>query len=278
MDILGSQGSRILVLELEGPIFFGTAENLAAFVEKALRENTMCVVLDLKRVNDIDSTGAKILLQLHDQLTKQGKFLLVSALEDHTQLARFMKDMRLTTALGRSRIFRDTDHAIEWAEDLIILNELGGSAAPGEFPYSKLEVFAGMTAGELDVVTALLERRTYAKGETVFSEGDDSKELYVTAKGSASVRIRLPGSGRETRLISFSAGTVFGEVALLDLEARSASVHADEELVCYVLPHAAFIALTRDHPGVAIKLLINLSRELSARLRRATRTIYQLAS
>src|SRR5205085_2660365 len=248
------------------------------FVEKALHEKTACVVLDLKRVNDIDSTGAKILLQMHDQLTKQGKYLLVSSLEEHTQLASFMKDMGVATALGRSRIFRDSDHAIEWAEDHVIVNELGGSEAPGEFPYSKLDVFAGMTDSELDVVTALLERRTYVKGDVVFSEGDESKELYITAKGSASVRLRLPGSGRETRLISFSAGTVFGEIALLDLEARSASVQADEELVCYVLPHSAFIALTRDHPGVAIKLLINLSRELSARLRRATRTIYQLAS
>jgi CRP-like cAMP-binding protein/ABC-type transporter Mla MlaB component len=266
------------VCELEGPIFFGTAENLAAFVERALRENTACVVLDLKRVNDIDSTGAKILLQLNDQLAKQGKYLLVSSLEEHTQLASFMKDMGVTTALGRGRIFRDTDHAVEWAEDHVIVNELGGIATPGEFPYSKLEVFAAMTESELAVVTALLERRTYEKGEVVFAEGDESKELYITAKGSASVRLKLPGSGRETRLISFSAGTVFGELALLDLEARSASVQADEDLVCYVLPHAAFQALTKEHPTVAIKLLINLSRELSARLRRATRTIYQLAS
>jgi CRP-like cAMP-binding protein len=71
---------------------------------------------------------------------------------------------------------------------------------------------------------------------------------------------------------------MFGELALLDQEARSATVEADEELVCYVITREGFDRLTRDHPAIAIKLLTNLGRELSSRLRRANRTIYQLAS
>src|ERR1700752_5221546 len=49
--------------------------------------------------------------------------------------------------------------------------------------------------------------------------------------------------------------------ALLDREARSATVEADEELVCYVLTRADFDKLTAEHPAVAIKLLTNLGRE-----------------
>ena len=112
----------------------------------------------------------------------------------------------------------------------------------------------------------------------VFREGDNSDELYIIAKGSASVRLRLAGTERETRLITFSPGTVFGEVALLDQEARSATVEADEDLVCYVFTRRNFDELTGAHPAVAIKLLTNLGREISSRLRRANRTIYQLDS
>ena len=65
---------------------------------------------------------------------------------------------------------------------------------------------------------------------------------------------------------------------MLDQEARSASVEADDDLVCYVLAHSSFETLTREQPLIAIKLLTNLGRELSGRLRRANRTIYQLAS
>jgi anti-anti-sigma factor len=278
MELLLKHGARIAVLELEGPIFFGTAENLAAYIDSELLHTTSYVILDLKRVNDIDSTGAKILLHAHDRLTKEGKFLVLSAFEERTQLAAFLKDMGVAAALGRKRLFHDTDRAIEWAEDHLLLSTLGDMEAGAEFPFGQLDVFAHMDENELAVLRAALLRRTYRSGEVVFREGDESKELYIIAKGTASVRLRLPGTDRETRLITFSPGTVFGELALLDQEARSASVEADDDLVCYVLAHSSFETLTRVEPLIAIKLLTNLGRELSGRLRRANRTIYQLAS
>ncbi len=278
MEILSANGSRIMVLELEGPLFFGTAENLAAYVESALHENTAYVIFELKRVNEIDSTGAKILLQIHDRLTKDGKYLLLSSLEERTQLANFLKDMGVTAALTRNRMFHDTDRAIEWAEDHLILSALGNTESGVEFPFSQLDVFAHMDATELAIVKSALWRREYRKGEVIFSEGEESKELYIIAKGSASVRLRLPGENRATRLITFSPGTVFGELALLDQESRSATVEADDDLMCYVLGHSSFETLTKHDPVIAIKLLTNLGRELSSRLRRANRTIYQLAS
>ena len=69
---------------------------------------------------------------------------------------------------------------------------------------------------------------------------------------------------------------MFGELALLDPGPRSATIVADERLVCYVLTEEAFERLQKDHPGVAIAVLTNLGRELTRRLRRANRTIYQL--
>ena len=278
MNILSAHGARILVLELEGPIFFGTAENLALYLESAWRENVSYVIMDLKRVNEIDSTGAKILLQTHDRLTKEGKYLLLSSFPEGTQLADFLKDMGVTAALTRNRLFPDIDRAIEWAEDHLILSQMGDVESGVEFPFSQLDVFANMNEAELAVVKQVLSRRTYRAGDMVFREGDNSDELYLIAKGSASVRLRLSGTKRETRLITFSPGTVFGEVALLDQEARSATIEADEELVCYVLTRRNFEKLTSEHPAIAIKLLTNLGRELSSRLRRANRTIYQLAS
>ena len=278
MEILGSHGSRIMVLELEGPIFFGTAENLASHIDSALLETTSYVICDLKRVNDIDSTGAKILLQVHDRLTKEGKFLLVSSLHEHSHIADFLKDMGVTAALTRNRIFHDIDRAVEWAEDRLIITELGDLGLSAEFPYAQLDVFAHMDESELRILESSLERRAYLKGEVIFHEGDETKELYIIAKGNASVRLRLLGTDRETRLVTFSPGTVFGELALLDQEARSATVEADDDLVCYVLAHSSFESLTKNHPAIAIKLLTNLGRELSGRLRRANRTIYELAS
>lgn len=275
--VLGDHGARILVVELEGPLFFGTAENLADHIESALRTQTEYLILDMRRVNEIDSTGAKIILQTHDRLTRNGKSLLLSNYDERPRLAHFLQDMGVIAAVTRNRLFHDTDRAIEWAEDHLILRELGDTGFGAEFPFGQLDVFAHMDDSELAVIKSALVRRVYAKGEIVFREGEDGQELYIIAKGTASVRLRLPGTDRNTRLLTFAPGTVFGELALLDQEARSATVESDEELICFVLAHPTFAALTLAHPSIAIKLLTNLGRELSSRLRRANRTIYQLA-
>jgi SulP family sulfate permease len=65
-------------------------------------------------------------------------------------------------------------------------------------------------------------------------------------------------------------------MALLDRRPRSATVTADEDVVCYALSEDAFNALIKEHPLIAVQLLANLARELSARLRHATRTIAEL--
>lgn len=276
MQLLAEQGHRIVVFELEGAVFFGTAEKLVHQIEKAVKDGATLVIIDLKRVTDLDSTGVRFLVQANDAMVKQGKFLLLSSVEDSSRLGHFLRDMGAIAALTRGRVFVDIDQALEWAEDQLILSELGDVGMGAEFPFGQLDLFAGMSEDELEVVKARLERRVYAKGDTVFNEGDPGQQLFVIAKGEASVRIHPAGATRTIRLVTFSPGTVFGEVALLDTEVRSASVLADEELVCYVLEQDAFQQLAASHPAIAVTLLRNLGRELSNRLRRANRVIYQM--
>jgi CRP-like cAMP-binding protein len=92
------------------------------------------------------------------------------------------------------------------------------------------------------------------------------------------VRVNLAREGRSKRLATFSGGTVFGEVALLDKEPRSATVIADTELECYILSEESFEGLKAAHPAIAIHLLVNLGLELSRRLRKATLMVSQLES
>ncbi len=278
MAVLSEHGGKIAVLELEGPIFFGTAENLAMRLDELILGDVSYVILDLKRVNEIDSTGARIILATHDKMAKRGKHMLISGHNARPAVSAILKDIGVSTALGAGRLYADADGAIEWTEEHLILSVLGDQEMDGEFPFSHFDVLAGMASSELATMKTLLERREYAQGGIVFREGDAGKELFMIAKGSASVRIRLPGANRNVRLVTFAPGTVFGELALLDQEARSATVEADDDLVCYILPHVKFAGLASEHPAVAIKLLANLGRELSARLRRANRTIYQLDS
>jgi CRP-like cAMP-binding protein len=116
----------------------------------------------------------------------------------------------------------------------------------------------------------------YRQGEHLIREGEPSRELFVIAGGRATVRVRAGAEQREIRLTTFSPGVAIGELALFDEQARSASVIADEALVCWVLPQQAFERLKADDPRLALALASSLAREMAHRLRRANRTICEL--
>jgi SulP family sulfate permease len=78
---LREHGRKILVFELQGPIFFGSADRLAMLIEKKTAEAVYCI-LDMKHVNEIDTTGANILVRLYRVLDRQKKQLLISHLVD----------------------------------------------------------------------------------------------------------------------------------------------------------------------------------------------------
>jgi CRP-like cAMP-binding protein/anti-anti-sigma regulatory factor len=273
-EFLDRAGREILVMELQSALFFGSGETLAREIEAAMRTETRTVILDLRRVTEIDTTGAQVLAEIAGNLERAGKHLLLAVTASSKPAAR-LDDFGVAARLS-GRIFPDVDRAIEWAEDDLLKRE-SPAAAPGtEIPFERIGLFADFAPAELSALSRKFRRETYAAGKSVFHEGDAGDELFLIARGSASVFIRQPG--HDIRLATLAAGTVFGELALLDEGRRSASVVADEELVCYGLTKTDFAALAKEAPTIAIRLVSALGRELSARLRAANRTIHQLES
>jgi len=133
-----------------------------------------------------------------------------------------------------------------------------------------IELFAEVPSDELAAIALIAEEVRAEAGETILREGDHGDALYFIVEGRARV-----AKGERT-LAELGERAVFGELALLDPGPRSASVEADQELVCYVVTEELLERLRQEHPAIAIKLMSNLGRELSRRLRRANRTIYQL--
>lgn len=133
-------------------------------------------------------------------------------------------------------------------------------------------MLAGLSDDDLAHVAERLERIQYKTGDTVIRQGDTDRSVYIVASGSTTVRVNAAGSARQVRLATYARGTIFGEMALLDRQPRSATVTADNEVVCYVLSEPAFAALIAERPVIAVRLLANVARELSVRLRNATRS------
>jgi MFS superfamily sulfate permease-like transporter/CRP-like cAMP-binding protein len=274
MDALTRAGSAILVMELQGALFFGSAEKVANEIAAQMAQDTRYVILDLRRITEIDSTGSQILQEIHADLASHGRHLLLSMAQP-SEPAELLADSGVVEALSRERIFPDLDRAIAWAEDDLLRAEVRPGDEPAELPLDQAGILAGFTPAEMAQVEKHFERAVYEAGRVIFREGDPGNELFVVAKGTATASLRQ-GSGGEIRLVTFAPSTVFGELAVLDAGARSATVTADHELVCYVLTGKDFASLSERSPAVAIKLLANLARRMSHRLRDANRTIQLL--
>ena len=274
MELLEQSGGKILVIELQGALFFGTAETLANTLVKVATPDSRFFVLDFKRVTEIDSTAARIIAEIEADLARNGKILAVVAPRGSENAAR-LADLAASSKAATPRLFDDIDRGMEWAEDEL-LRETPAVVTPySEMALEDVTLLSTLNAAELMNVRQQLVRAVHPKGTVVFQEGDEGRELFIITRGTASVMLKQVGSG-DVRLASFAPGTVFGELALLDAGPRSASVIADDELVTYSLSDSGFAAISAKTPGTSIKLLGNLARELSGRLRRANRTIREL--
>ncbi|HYG54987.1 MAG TPA: SulP family inorganic anion transporter [Burkholderiales bacterium] len=274
-DILASRGREIAVFELEGALFFGTADRVVRDVEAAFADGARCAVIDVRRVNDFDTTAARLLMQMHDSDAPRGLRMALAGVRPGSRIDNFVRDCGLAAAFGRERIFPDLDDALEWAEDSVIA-EARHAGRDDELPLEAFDLMNGLGGEDIARVRALVRRLEFEAGDVVFQEGELGDDMYLIARGTASVKLRQAEGGAPTRLVTFAPGTVFGEVALLDKGPRSATVEADSAMVCYVLGGAQFERLTREHPRIAVQLLRNLAGELGNRLRRANRIIFQL--
>ncbi|CAN5784348.1 Crp/Fnr family transcriptional regulator [soil metagenome] len=106
-----------------------------------------------------------------------------------------------------------------------------------------------------------LRRRRFRRNEVIFHQGDPGDSLHVVAAGS--VKIVLPShEGDEAIIATLRPGDFFGELALLDGAARSATAAALDASETLVLPRPVFIELLDTLPGLRDALLYGLAYEL----------------
>jgi Sulfate permease and related transporters (MFS superfamily) len=269
--LLERRGADILVLELQGVLFFGSAETLSGNIDRVPAAGTRTIIFDLRRVTEIDATGARIFADIQLSLAHKNQRLAVVLASNSETAARLSE-----AGIGADCVFEDIDRAMEWAEDDLLRAETKKFNSD-EIPLGRIDLLSTLTSEEVKTIKSHMQRGTYPRGKVIFREGDPGNELFIVTKGRASAYLRQSNGG-DIRLVTFAPGTLFGELAILDAGPRSASVVVDDDLTCYVLSEKEFAALAKNAPVVAIKLLVGLGRELSGRLRRANRTIQQLES
>jgi CRP-like cAMP-binding protein len=129
-------------------------------------------------------------------------------------------------------------------------------ARPSLETLKKVPLFAELENRDLERIAESFKERRYAAGDTIAGEGQGGAGFFVIAEGTAYVTVQ--GENRGT----LGAGDYFGEIALIDEGARTATVVADSDMTCYAMTFWEFRPIVETDARIAWKLVQALAHKL----------------
>jgi CRP-like cAMP-binding protein len=126
-------------------------------------------------------------------------------------------------------------------------------------------LFSTLTPLELKIVDRLMHERRYLADEIIFDEGEEGQALYLVMSGRVIISRHLD-AGREV-VAELSAGSFFGDLALLDNSPRNAQTRALDNCELAVFFRADFMGLMETDPVIGYKISLALARHIGRRLR-----------
>jgi SulP family sulfate permease len=277
--MLTKHGDAILILRLQGYLFFGTAEQLRKRVLGEISSNASArvrfVIIDFHRVTGLDSSAALSFIRFV-QAARRDRFVLVATGGSAAVRTALRRGGFTTVENDASLRFDDTiEQGLAWCE-----NTLLDDIAP-EINRAKVRSLDSLLRQllESDADTADLlgyfERVEIAAGGTLIKEGASSEDIYFVESGRAAVI--MEGSGGGLHLAEVGAGAIVGEVAFFLGRSRSASVVAEDTLIAWRFTRARLRQIEAERPATAFRLREGLAAMLANRLASTNRLARFLA-
>jgi len=268
--ILTSNGNNTVIVELQGSLFFGTANQLYLALEPEIGPRTY-VILNMRRVQSMDLSATHVLEQIKDRLESIGSYLIFTEIPRHLpsglKMKRYLREVGLVQDTSKALAFRQLDEALEWVEARL-LDDASYVDKDSDPPLTLAE-FETLLNWKSDVLTSLepiIEQRQIRAGDKVFNIGAPGDELLFIRRGT--VRVELPIHKKDTWHIgTFGRGDFIGEMGFLDSTRRSAEAIAITDTDCFVLSRIKFNEVS-DQPGATtLHIFEGIATVLAMRLR-----------
>ncbi len=133
----------------------------------------------------------------------------------------------------------------------------------------ELPIFSSLTDDEINAVSEISNAQTVFTDELVFSEGEQGSVLYVILRGSVKIYTKITENVDKT-LVTLRKGGLFGEMAVISEDYRSATARAVEETELISINQKDFRNLLDKNPAVGKKLLEFIVKVLAERLKNTT--------
>ena len=276
LEILRAQGAQTVILELQGSLFFGTADQLYNILEPEIKSRKY-VVLDMYRVQTIDFTVAHLLEQFRDAMADKNGFIVYSRLPTNLpsgrNLDQYVDKTGIAPYKSAARVFDDLDEAKAWIENRILKEAAGTLKATRDkdepetpLELEELDIFKGRKKETLDTLNAYLVKAQYPAGTKLFSRGDAGSELYFVRKGL--VVLLLPIEGNRTRRINTCGrGSFFGEAGFLENKEHTTDAIAVSDVEVFILSRANLDEFAEKHKKAGLNLMAGLASIVADRVR-----------
>ena len=263
-EALRCHGAEIEVIELQGALFFGSANQLVREVEAAWAGGAHCVILDVRRVSQIDLSGARRILQMAKRYWQQGRCLSFAEFRPDSPVRAYYEAVGLWPQLRSDQIFATLGEALSAAEVVLLAaHDIRPTAATVNA--TDVLIRLGLCARDAEKLLQYAPERAYSVGSTIIHAGEQADALYILVEGE--VEVSTPsGAGVRTRLATLTAGIVFGEAALLSGAPRSADVVALTPARCIVVDVAIVAHVRQAQPELAYHLMAAIAGQLASNL------------
>ncbi|MCP4618987.1 MAG: glutaminase A [Bradyrhizobium sp.] len=255
-DILARHHDQVRVIELVGTLSFSNVDYVSR--QLAAKPRPQLVIFDLHRVTSLTRAGARLVAEEFRELAAHNVTVILSGVKRDSREWHIIREW--TGSLKNVRDFYLLDTAIEWAEDQLVYRYGGAIDFHQTTGLSEQPLLARLSDEELAGIAAIATVRHYKAGEKIVSAGDAATSLFFLRSGA--VHVTLPDG---VRLATLTAGTAFGEMALLETH-RSADVTADMAASAYETPLRDFERFRQQHPHAGERIMRNLAQLLADRL------------
>jgi CRP/FNR family transcriptional regulator len=126
---------------------------------------------------------------------------------------------------------------------------------------SAIPLFNGLPDDQLSEIRQIAVEKQFGKGQTIFSEGDETTGLFVVVDGRIKI-YKVSSEGKEQILHIFEAGQSFGEVTVFTGQQLPANAQTLAKSRLLLFPRSAFVALVTANPSLALNLLAIMSKKL----------------
>ena len=279
MTFLKNKGSCVKIIELEGAIFFGTADFLRTLVSD-INKDTSYIILDFRKVSEVDITGAeKIKLCAKENSNIEFSFSHIRKGDDTYQA------LCAVGLIGVDGLpwFENTDLALEKVENKLLEQFREVEEEKGKtLNIDSLNFTKNLSKEEQDILLSYMISKEYKEKDELFTKGMKSDELFFLRKGTVSIMLEqsfvkgVKDKLSKIRRITFSTGVVIGEMAFFEDTLHSVDALANEDVSVYILSRYNLDLLSKEHPILGRKLMYSFCAHLSNRLREVTSEIQVL--